>query len=169
MSHDGHQTDNDLLPVPFGLRVWLFDNAPAEGVIMSVVPVQSFQKIRDKIPLAYRDRLQPQRAPGRDQAAFGDRMVGGGEEALEPHLLKTLHDLFKPFAVQKGRAFNPGNAFQNLAIRFIVQMEILFCNVKKSLFLPTDGLHRVMFIILYRGASVAPSALIVHFLKSISF
>jgi hypothetical protein len=48
LSQYGHQTDDHLLPVPLGQGFWFFDDSSAEGVVMSFIPAQFFQKVRDE-------------------------------------------------------------------------------------------------------------------------
>ena len=61
-----------------------------------------------------------------------------GEEAFKSHLLKTSHHLFKPLLVQLGRTLHPCDALENLAIRFLIEVEVLLCNMDKDLLFATD-------------------------------
>ena len=106
---------------------------------MSFLPAQFFQEVRDETELAWGDRLLPLGALGRDESAFGHGLIGIGEKAFKSHLLKPFHHLLKTGVGQLGGTFHSRHSFKNLAIRFLIQMKLLFGDMNDRLFLPTDG------------------------------
>jgi hypothetical protein len=110
---------------------------------MSVLPPQLFKKVRDKIVLALGDRFEPPGTARRDEPPFWRRMIRMRQKPLKSHLLKTLHDLLEPLPVQLSGALNACHPFQNLTIRFIIEVEVFFGNMDKGLLFTTDR-HNVI-------------------------
>ena len=74
-----------------------------------------------------------------DEPSFGDGLVRVGEKAFKTHLLKPSHHLLEAFFSQLGCAFHPCHPFQNLSVRFFIQVKVFLGDMNDRLFLPTDG------------------------------
>jgi hypothetical protein len=71
-------------------------------------------------------------------------MIGMGKKAFKSHLLKTFHHLLEAFFGQLGCTFHPCYSFKNLAIGFLIQVEVFLSDMDNSLFFLPIGIFSII-------------------------